>query len=268
MAEVESAPKQRRRLRGFDLDRLRGGPGIIGVDEAGRGAFAGPVVACALLAGEAFLRGSWCRRHASGIDDSKALSPARRARLLGLLRPLAERGEVVYATGVGEIEEIETHNIVGATTLAMRRALLRVARLAGLDPRPPDPLFASARPTAPANAPRFLEAYTILVDGRPLRGLGFKHQGVVDGDALSLTIALASIVAKETRDRLMVQLDGQAPDYGFANHKGYGTPSHRESIVRHGPSPWHRPSFLHKLLRTIEDPGQLTLFGPSDPAGS
>lgn len=176
---------------------------IAGVDEAGRGALAGPVVAAAVTIPLGVT--------IPGVQDSKALAPAERSDLYAEIVAAAE------GVGVGLVEapEIDTLNILRATHQAMALAL------ADLDP-----------------APDFA-----LIDGRAVKGLALPHQCVVKGDQRSFVIAAASIVAKVTRDRIMVELHERHPGYGFADHKGYGTRSHREALRRLGPCPAHRRSF-------------------------
>jgi len=184
---------------------------VAGVDEAGRGPLAGPVVAAAVIFDPAFLVAQE-RGELAGLTDSKKLSPAKRDHFFALL---ANRAELSIGVGRAEVEEIDRLNILRATHLAMARAL-------------------RALPGLPDHA---------LVDGLPVPGLPCPSTAVVGGDGLSLSIAAASVVAKVTRDRLMQELDGLHPGYGLARHKGYGTPEHLEALRRLGPSPCHRRSF-------------------------
>ena len=191
----------------------KGYDAIAGVDEAGRGALAGPVVAAAVTIPLGV--------HIEGVQDSKVLTPTIRSALYEEILTGAE------GIGVGVVgpAEIDTLNILRATHRAMALAL------AELDPLPD---FA-------------------LIDGRSATGLNVPHQCIVKGDQKSFPIAAASIVAKVTRDALMVELDEQYPGYGFADHKGYGTRSHREALVRLGPCPAHRRSFepVAEALRPV-----------------
>ncbi len=183
---------------------------IAGVDEVGRGPLAGPVVAAAVILDP--------RRIPPGLDDSKRMTPRQRERADQAVRDSAEVG-----LGVASVEEIETLNILGATHLAMRRAL------AALDHRPDH----------------------ALIDGQHIpRDLPMPARGLVGGDRLSLSIAAASIVAKVWRDELMVTLAQQHPGYGWETNMGYGSKSHIAALQRLGPTPWHRRSFapIHKLL--------------------
>ena len=176
---------------------------IAGVDEAGRGPLAGPVVAAAVILDPA--------RPIPGLDDSKRLSPQRREALDVEIRARAA-GWAIARVG---IEVIEAINILEATMQAMREAVAR------LDPAPE----------------------RVLVDGNRCPDLPCPARAVVRGDASVAVIGAASILAKVARDREMVEMDHRYPGYGFARHKGYGTRAHREALLRLGPSPIHRRSF-------------------------
>lgn len=181
----------------------RGCRHVAGVDEAGRGPLAGPVVAAAvILPPDAVL---------PGLDDSKRLAPARREALDPLIREVA----VAWSVAVVDVEAIDRLNIAQAAFEAMRRAVRGLAV-------PPEHL---------------------LVDGFPLPGAPCSQEGIVGGDHLSHSIAAASVLAKVERDRLMDALSRRFPGYGFEVHKGYPTPAHREALRRLGPSPAHRRSF-------------------------
>ncbi len=209
-----------------------------GVDEAGRGCFAGPVVAGAVIFPEGF--------DLVGLDDSKSLSAEERERLSGDIREFA----LGWGIGLSWMNEIARLNILQASLLAMARALaaMRMRMLeSGLSPS------------------------TVLVDGTqtipPLyfRKLGMpvpEQHAIVDGDALVPCISAASILAKTFRDRLMDRLDERWPLYGFARHKGYGTREHREALRRYGPCPLHRLDF-HGVLPDADrkkESGQGWLF--------
>ena len=187
-----------------------------GVDEAGRGPLAGPVVAAALVFERTFLEAEQYGR-LQGITDSKQLTVAQRERFFALLTACPH---VAIGVGLADVEEIDALNILRATHLAMRRALAALA---------PPPDF-------------------VLVDGLPVPDLPLPSLALIRGDSRSLSIAAASIIAKVTRDRRMCELDREYPDYGFARHKGYGTKVHTEALLRHGPTPLHRRSF-----RPVED---------------
>jgi len=182
----------------------------IGVDEAGRGPLAGPVVAGAVLL---------CKPRPMGLDDSKKLSRERRA----LLEASIKR-RCVWAVGVVEVEEIDRLNIFGATMLAMTRAVLSLCEALGHDP------------------------CEVLVDGN-LTPHGRREEwrwparAIVGGDAKEPCISAASIIAKEHRDRLMRDLALAHPGYGWDRNAGYGTPEHLEALRIHGPTPLHRRSF-------------------------
>jgi ribonuclease HII len=243
---------RRRQLRGFDLRQIDGFSGLIGVDEAGRGALAGPVVAGAVLVNREFLESSWAAR-ATRVNDSKLLSPAQREELWGDFEILVAQGRIHAHYGAAGIEDIERLNILGATKLAMRRALEAIYPPSAFMQRVEPDLFSPLEQRAsfqPAVSCR------VLVDGLPLRHFPYPHTGIVNGDARSLCIAMASIVAKVARDRAMCALDAQFPGYGFAQHKGYGTDEHREVVLRLGRCPQHREMFLRKLFARRVDPAQ------------
>lgn len=181
------------------LARAVGGP-VCGVDEAGRGPWAGPVSAAAVILDPTEVP--------AGIDDSKALTAARREALQYEIKGRA----VAWGVGFASVEEIAELNILQATGLAIRRAI-------------------EALSLTPAAA---------LVDGNYRFDLPCPIQTVVKGDSLSLSIAAASILAKTARDRLMVDLDAQWPGYGFAAHKGYAAPTHLAALKSLGPCPAHR----------------------------
>jgi len=183
--------------------RLLGHRLVAGVDEAGRGPLAGPVVAAAVILPEGMV--------IDGLTDSKALSAARRLRMYDLVREKA----LVVGVGVAEPEVVDMVNILQATLLAMRDA-------AG-----------SLRP-----APDML-----LIDGLNTIDWPGPQQAIVKGDRLSHSISAASVVAKVTRDKMMEALARKYPQYGFDKHKGYGSKEHREAIRRHGPCPAHRMTF-------------------------
>lgn len=250
---------KRRQLRGFDLKQIQGFSGLLGVDEAGRGALAGPVVAAAVLVSQEFLEGRWAVSKSGRVNDSKQLSANERADLWAEFEGLVAQGQIHANFGVGTVAEVETVNILGATKLAMRRALGGIYPPSAFEFKVEPDLFASEDEKA-AFQPTV--SCKILVDGLPLRHFPYPHQGVVSGDARSLSIAMASIIAKVTRDRIMEELDAQFPAYGFSQHKGYGTEEHREAILKHGRSTVHRDSFLRKLFARPRDlEGQMTLFG-------
>ena len=177
---------------------------VAGVDEAGRGPLAGPVAAAAVILPTGF--------RDPGLDDSKKLSPKKREALYQIL---TADPRVRWSVALASAAEIDTLNILRATHLAMRRAL------EGLGVVPDH----------------------CLIDGLPVRGLPWPHDGIVKGDGRSCSIAAASIIAKVTRDRLMREIDAGYPLYGFAKHQGYGTRQHLEALRIHGPCCHHRRSF-------------------------
>jgi ribonuclease HII len=197
----------------FEFERAlwrRGMNRVAGVDEAGRGPLAGPVVAAA-----AILPPQWATKMPAalqGLNDSKQVAESRRERLFEFLTTCAE---IEFAVARVDAAQIDAINILRATHRAMADALAQL--------RPP-----------PSHA---------LVDGRPVKTLRVPHTAVVKGDARSYSIAAASILAKVTRDRLMVAHHAQFPQYGFDAHKGYGTAAHLAAIARFGPCPLHRRTF-------------------------
>ena len=170
---------------------------IAGTDEAGRGPLAGPVVAAACILPPDFLP--------AGLDDSKKLTEKKREKLFDIITESA----VSYCIASASPEEIDQYNILEASLLAMRRAI------AGLSVQPD----------------------LVLVDGCINRGFTIPAKAIVSGDALSPSIAAASILAKVTRDRMCLDMDAQYPGYGFAKHKGYPTPAHKLAVYEYGPCP-------------------------------
>lgn len=189
----------------FDLESVEieiGGGPIAGVDEAGRGPWAGPVVAAAVVLDPS--------RLPAGIDDSKALDEETRETVYRRIMACADVG-----VGIAEVDRIDRDNILMATLWAMGEAVRQLSR-----------------------TPRLA-----LIDGNRAPRLDCAVRTIVKGDAKCLSIAAASIVAKVTRDRIMVELGARLPGYGFERHKGYGTPEHRDALARLGVSPQHRRSF-------------------------
>ena len=180
---------------------------VCGVDEAGRGPLAGPVCAAAVILPE--------HLEISGLNDSKKLTDKKRRELF----PVIQEQAVAYGIGLASEQEIDEINILQATFLAMRRALDQL----------------SVRPDL------------ALIDGNRETDFGLPVKTVVKGDSLSANIAAASILAKVTRDNIMIQLSEQYPEYGFEIHKGYGTKAHYAALTEHGASPVHRRSFLKKF---------------------
>ena len=180
---------------------------ICGVDEAGRGPLAGPVCAAAVILPKGL--------ELPGLNDSKKLTDKKRRELF----PIIKEQAIAYGIGLASHEEIDEINILQATYLAMERA---IAQLVG-------------------------KADFALIDGNRAKDFGLPVRTVVKGDSLSASIAAASILAKVTRDDLMLEMAEKYPEYGFEVHKGYGTKAHYEALRNHGHSPIHRMSFLKKF---------------------
>ncbi|MBQ1366830.1 MAG: ribonuclease HII [Firmicutes bacterium] len=181
---------------------------IAGMDEAGRGPLAGPVVAaCVILDPE---------KPVYGVNDSKKLSPKKRAELK------KEIEEKALAIGIGIVDEktIDEINILEATKMAMKMAFDQLK----------------------------IKPDVLLIDALKIPAIPVMQEGIIKGDALSVSIASASIIAKETRDDLMRELDEKYPQYGFASHKGYGTAQHIQAIRDFGPLPVHRKTFIGKFI--------------------
>lgn len=181
---------------------------VCGCDEAGRGPLAGPVVAAAVILPEGLV--------IEGLDDSKKLSEKKREKLFDVIIENC----IDYGIGLCTVAEIEEMNILNASMTAMNRAVAKLKNKPDL----------------------------ALVDGNIVRGFEMRAVPVIKGDAICPSISAASILAKVTRDRMVAELDKDYPEYGFAKHKGYGTKDHREAILKYGPSPIHRMSFLTKIL--------------------
>jgi len=203
MSEIE----ERFYLKGYHL--------IAGVDEAGRGPLAGPVVAAACILPRNFLL--------KDLNDSKKLTPAKRTLLCNFLM---ESSDVCYGIGIVEALVIDRINILQATFLAMQKSIAKLS----------------------------IQPDMALVDGHLLPKLNMKALGIVTGDSLSVSIAAASVIAKKTRDDLMEEYHQKWPEYGFNAHKGYGTKKHLEAIKKYGASAIHRLSFapLKQTLKTLQ----------------
>ncbi len=194
----------------FETEARRQGLGpIAGIDEAGRGPWAGPVVAAAVILDP--------RNIPAGLDDSKRLSAEKREVCFAELANMA-----LWAVGIATVEEIDRLNILQASLLAMRRAVDRLPKRPGI----------------------------ALIDGNRSPLLDCRTRAIVKGDQKSLSIAAASIVAKVQRDRMMVRLAEQHPEYGWDRNKGYGTNQHQRALAAFGVTPHHRQSFkpIHKIL--------------------
>lgn len=188
--------------------KAQGYPVVCGIDEAGRGPLAGPVCAACVILPEGYVP--------EGINDSKKLTEKKREALYDVIC----RDAVAYGIAMATQAEIDEYNILQATFLAMRRAFEQIQ---------PFPQAA-------------------IIDGNQKPSLPVYEFTLVKGDALSASVAAASILAKVTRDRYMTALDTRYPAYGFAKHKGYGTAAHRAALLEYGPCPEHRRSFLKKIL--------------------
>ena len=257
-----SGAMKRRQLRGFDLKQINGVTSLIGVDEVGRGAFAGPVVAAAVVVNRDFLESRWALTKAGRVNDSKLLTAEVRLELWGEFEKLAAQGLIHAHCGVATVEEIEQLNILGATKLAMRRALGAIYPPEAFEPERTEPDLFSSFEERKAFAPTV--SARILVDGLALRGFPYPHTPFIHGDARSLCIAMASIVAKVTRDKMMLDVDAKFPGYGFAQHKGYGTEEHRDAVLRLGRCLEHREAFLRKLLAVRIDPAQMDFLATQE----
>ena len=243
-------------LWSHDARLAREAPCIVGVDEAGRGALAGPVVAGAVAVPGRFYRKRAHRAACKGVTDSKQLAAEKREAVFAQLERWAEAGLLTFAWAAADVREIEERNILGATRLAMARALEAVrdrsVQALAFVRNAPEPLF-DGEPSGETSAP------VVLVDGGPLRPFPYRHRALVKGDSRSVAIALASIVAKVSRDRMMLALDASLPGYGFKAHKGYGTPEHRAALNERGPCAEHRRLFLRSWSRSSEGDDQAEL---------
>lgn len=182
---------------------------ICGVDEAGRGPLAGPVCAAAVILPPNTI--------IDGVNDSKKLTEKKRETLFDVIKEQS----LSYSIAFASVEEIEEINILNATMLAMKRAV------EGLN----------------------IKADYAMIDGNRLPNLDIPAECIIKGDAKSMSIACASILAKVSRDRLCYKYAEEFPQYGFDKHKGYGTKLHIEAIIEYGPCPYHRMSFLKKILK-------------------
>lgn len=181
---------------------------ICGVDEAGRGPLCGPVVAAAVILNK--------DAHLEGVNDSKKLSEKKREKLFDDIMQNA----VAVGIGISDVEVIEEINILNATKEAMKEAINNLS----------------------------IKPDFILIDGNQNISIDIDRKTIISGDALSESIAAASIIAKVTRDRMLREYDKEYPEYGFAKHKGYGTKQHIEAIKKYGLTKIHRPSFCSKII--------------------
>ncbi len=182
---------------------------VCGVDEAGRGPLCGPVVAAAVILPK--------DEYIEGVNDSKKLTEKKREKLYDDIMKKA----VAASIGISDVDVIEKVNILNATKLAMKQAIEKLS----------------------------IKPDYVLIDGNQMIDINIKAETVVSGDAKSESIAAASIIAKVTRDRMLIEFDKKYPEYGFAKHKGYGTKSHIEAIQKYGLTDIHRPSFCKKFVK-------------------
>jgi len=217
LKQPELFPNEEQGLFYFESEaRKRGCFFIAGVDEAGRGPLAGPVVAAAVVLPHNF-------PIPQGINDSKKLSSSQRQRLFSEIK---ENSKIRWSVGIVDALKIDEINILQATYLAMKKSVEGLGENVDF----------------------------CLVDGLPVHGLPVKHQAIVKGDSRSYSIAAASIIAKETRDEMMVNYSLEFPEYGFEKHKGYGTKMHMEALAEFGPCPIHRMTFepVRKAVKNNE----------------
>lgn len=182
---------------------------VCGVDEAGRGPLCGPVVAAAVI-----LKPD---SKIEGVNDSKKLSEKKREQVYESIMQNA----LAVGVGMSDVDVIESVNILNATKLAMKEAISKLK----------------------------VQPEYVLIDGNQMIDIQIPGETVVHGDAISESIAAASIIAKVTRDRMLIEWDREYPEYGFAKHKGYGTKAHTEAIAKYGLTPLHRPSFCTKFVK-------------------
>lgn len=207
--QIDLEEKYRQMSQYEEKARAQGIMQIAGIDEAGRGPLAGPVVAAAVILDP--------EKPVYGVDDSKKLSAKRRAAL----KTEIEEKAIAIGVGIVDVETIDRINILEATKLAMKKAVDALA----------------------------VQPQLLLVDAVRLPEIKIIQEPIIKGDALSVSIAAASIIAKETRDEMLRAYDALYPEYGFASHKGYGTKQHMEAIRTLGPLPIHRRSFLKNILK-------------------
>ncbi len=233
----------------YDCKLIQECSGIVGVDEAGRGCLAGPVVAgCVILPANFFTQAS-NRKHFEKINDSKKFDEPTRENLFERIQNSIGKKKLYGATGSASVSEINEYNIVGATCLAMQRAMLSASRMSGGQWLP----VLKKEPDLFSDEEERRENWHVLVDGRPMKKLIYQHQGLIKGDTISLGIAMASILAKVIRDRSMRKLSTEFPEYGFSSNKGYGAPVHLEALQKFGPTVHHRNKFIRNLLNETDN---------------
>ena len=198
--------------------------GVVGVDEAGRGCLAGPVVAGSVIIPTAFFREPRNRLLTAEMNDSKQFDEAKREQLYDQVMVLAEEKKIFTGTGKASVDEA-SRTSGGLWKPEENSSLELFEEIEGND-----------------------KGWTVMVDGRALKKLSYKHVGLVKGDTKSLAIAMASMLAKVTRDRFMRKLHIKFPDFGFDSNKGYGAPVHLNALDTYGPTEHHRPRFLRNIL--------------------
>ena len=237
-------PKKSRisELAAFDAEYASGRTWLVGIDEAGRGCLAGPVCAAAVAVRARAYSNPAFLAALSALDDSKKLSEKKRAELFAALSEIKKSGEIDFEAAFASVGEIEELNILGATQLAMGKAARALEARHNMNLRKnfaPATLFGESA----------IDTSTgfVLIDGKPMKKFPYSHAAIVKGDASSLAVAAASIVAKFTRDAKMSELAREYPRYGFDVHRGYGTAAHLQNLMLFGPCKEHRPSFLKQL---------------------
>ena len=232
----------------YDRKKCKSYAGVVGVDEAGRGCLAGPVTAGAVLLPSSFFLDSTNRKACFRVNDSKQLREDQREELYELIIDFGLEKKLFWGVGEASVEEIESENIVGATCLAMERAMKEVSILCDGIWKPHmknqndlfDPKVQSKN------------LWIVSVDGRPMKRLCYKHEAIVKGDATSLAIAMGSLIAKVTRDKKMRRLSEEFPFYDFSSNKGYGAPKHLKALKEYGPTIHHRSRFIRNIFNSKE----------------
>lgn len=257
---LKTSPTQR---WNFDAHHVENHIGLIGIDEAGRGCFAGPVVAACVCLKANFYEDKKIKKQCKEFTDSKQIPADLREELLIRLQTWEKEDRLNFAWATASALEIDQYNIFVATQIAMQRTLETLCKkdnaqaivLPQYNHIVALPLFTELNLTndqKEAASKTLNTHYKILIDGRPIKKFLHPHQGIIKGDAKSLIIAMASIIAKTQRDSLLRDLDKTYPQYGFASHKGYGTAEHQEALGNHGPCAEHRQTFLKKFNKHRE----------------
>lgn len=236
----------------FDKARLE--KAIIGLDEAGRGAFAGPLAVAAVYLDDKAYDFLEAQEISEKVKDSKLMPAEDREEVFLHIKQWAHDDIIKYRLYMASVEEIESLNITGATIEAMKANIKSLLQ----------ELPASCYPTGASKCDLFGQAdpIKILTDGKPFKNLGFFHEAHVSGDNKSFAIGLASIIAKTSRDQYMIKIDELYPDYGFKQHKGYGTEEHTNALKLHGSTPLHRAKFIRNIQNASKE--EDFLFGKTD----